>query len=139
MVFPTYVGVFPYRLFPHSGNRSLPHVRGGVSVMNELNKEKGMSSPRTWGCFLLPPGAAFPREVFPTYVGVFPLGEWIRGDVRGLPHVRGGVSYIRRVLREGRVSSPRTWGCFHPRGTNFCAGRVFPTYVGVFLNAGTGH
>ena len=51
--------------------------------------------------------------VFPTCVGVFPSGASWRTTLKGLPHVRGGVSTRRR------------WLCIWLS--------VFPTCVGVFL------
>ena len=71
-VFPTYVGVFPLISARKSFARCLPHVRGGVS-WGGLEADKGLlSSPRTWGCFLLRKRSRDHRVVFPTYVGVFP-------------------------------------------------------------------
>ena len=50
--------------------------------------------------------------VFPTCVGVFRAPEGHATGLRGLPHVRGGVS--PEVLKdcETAESSPRAWGCF---------------------------
>ena len=57
--------------------------------------------------------------------------------IRCLPHARGGVSHFRwRICQLGR-SSPRTWGCFHGKGSRNRSMTVFPTHVGVFLLAAT--
>ena len=69
-------------------------------------------------------------------MGVFPgllSAPWLS---TGLPHVRGGVSQTGWADIDSLLSSPRAWGCFH-----FCVGacyhlQVFPTCVGVFLEAG---
>ncbi len=95
-----------------------------------------MSSPRTWGCFLL----HFPKievpYVFPTHVGVFLRDGTIRTDRSGLPHARGGVSWHYAKVDEKAESSPRTWGCFSGSTAKVACGRVFPTHVGVFLKDG---
>lgn len=70
-VFPTCVGVFPLRRQRGFVCRSLPHVRGGVSVANSQAAAWSRSSPRAWGCFLL--------LILDT-------------KKASLPHVRGGVS-----------------------------------------------
>ena len=91
------------------------------------------SSPRTWGCFQFKGSAALWVKVFPTHVGVF-LSVAV-ADVLdlGLPHARGGVSFIDDILRITPESSPRTWGCFLEVKIGDCVRRVFPTHVGVFL------
>ena len=75
-----------------------------------------VSSPRTWGCF---PQCAIVdeyHEVFPTHVGVFLTVIVRTPEDPGLPHARGGVSFISTA--------------FIPRF------QVFPTHVGVFLDLG---
>ena len=111
-VFPTLVGVFPrLRLF----NRhllSLPHARGGVSILLHGYASKSESSPRSWGCFqsrVLPPRRG---EVFPTLVGVFLSLTSVDTAEECLPHARGGVSKAE----------------FYRRASE----KVFPTLVGVF-------
>ena len=74
------------------------------------------------------------EPVFPTHVGVFPMGTVIYWYPGGLPHARGGVSAPAEVLVREVLSSPRTWGCFRNRGPPGSGGKVFPTHVGVFLN-----
>ncbi len=72
------------------------------------------------------------KPVFPTHVGVFPRAvscTWYR---LGLPHARGGVSRSIAANRRIWLSSPRTWGCFHPSWGTDNKYRVFPTHVGVF-------
>src|SRR5690606_29217198 len=49
-----------------------------------------------------------------------------------LPHARGGVSVHPVVGLCAIQSSPRPWGCFHPRHLPHSPGKVFPTPVGVF-------
>ena len=50
-----------------------------------------------------------------------------------LPHVRGGVSHVKRVTCSSCSSSPRAWGGFSGHGFSPCLFCVFPTCVGVFL------
>ena len=73
--------------------------------------------------------------VFPTCVGVFLVCVRYGQSNNSLPHVRGGVSFFPKKACFFRKSSPRAWGCFsfvgHPQSWQ----RVFPTCVGVFLDA----
>ena len=94
---------------------------------------EALSSPRAWGCFL-PLFLADGREaVFPTCVGVFLTGSKAPKSSAGLPHVRGGVSYVWGIAGEGSLSSPRAWGCFPYLDFIRNQPCVFPTCVGVFL------
>ncbi len=73
-VFPTPVGVF---LLVDSLPRflaRLPHARGGVSRARTKARKREKSSPRPWGCFCRNFKALFHNPVFPTPVGVFPVG-----------------------------------------------------------------
>ena len=72
--------------------------------------------------------------VFPTPVGVFPPDYRRILASRGLPHARGGVSWVHSRSRFLRWSSPRPWGCFYSRMTLSAGKIVFPTPVGVFLH-----
>ena len=152
-VFPTCVGVFRHTSFLRLWAPGLPHVRGGVSPERRLCAASIRSSPRAWGCFLLPPPPENVCRVFPTCVGVFlgliwvvSVGEClphVRGGVSayiygltacltGLPHVRGGVSLRGSSGSVRATSSPRAWGCFYlPVHLGEYPG-VFPTCVGVF-------
>ena len=98
-----------------------------------LRRTLSRSSPRTWGCFTSFRFSWCRVFVFPTHVGVFPpLGTILPLD-NCLPHARGGVSALIQIVKGGRESSPRTWGCFFrkpPKAPNYA---VFPTHVGVFL------
>ena len=95
-VFPTCVGVFLKRKLLLVYLPGLPHVRGGVSMSGVLIIAAEWSSPRAWGCFLsLVPESRVP-DVFPTCVGVFPSPTGAAPCIRGLPHVRGGVSFCPR-------------------------------------------
>ena len=118
-----------------------------------LGASRPRSSPRAWGCFLPASALSLFAGVFPTCVGVFPLYACSLTVAKGLPHVRGGVSYrgdrpvtdyevfptcvgvflhclgrFRRFFR----SSPRAWGCFLVLREGADVGAVFPTCVGVF-------
>ena len=50
-VFPTPVGVFPFVTRLMKILVSLPHARGGVSIIMLLIDDNMASSPRPWGCF----------------------------------------------------------------------------------------
>ena len=133
VVFPTHVGVFLIRMSRRTCLCCLPHARGGVSMNQPKDRQKPMSSPRTWGCFYsygLRPG---PPEVFPTHVGVFLIFKDADGKVTSLPHARGGVSFFRTSSLARSWSSPRTWGCFLRSTSHGAYIFVFPTHVGVFL------
>ena len=93
-VFPTCVGVFHDALSRRLLLEGLPHVRGGVSGYLMLPIEADESSPRAWGCFLPLMIKSTATLVFPTCVGVFPEVINLKWRDVGLPHVRGGVSYI---------------------------------------------
>ena len=75
------------------------------------------------------------RCVFPTHVGVF-LSVWVLPVLLlRLPHARGGVSNYRCSACWEKLSSPRTWGCFYKDRYFVSCAEVFPTHVGVFLEA----
>ena len=111
-VFPTLVGVFPCISPVMVKLPSLPHARGGVSKSPTTVFARIVSSPRSWGCFLVPLDVSINGKVFPTLVGVFLSGVGIRWGLTGLPHARGGVSQSRWKYRLMETSSPRSWGCF---------------------------
>ena len=111
-VFPTHVGVFPRRSLRIPALNSLPHARGGVSMLCYCNGSMSESSPRTWGCFWRAGDAYGAAGVFPTHVGVFPMRTSFNTTVLSLPHARGGVSRFATSAGPWRESSPRTWGCF---------------------------
>ena len=77
-VFPTHVGVFLRLWFLPVFPSSLPHARGGVSAQHHHRCTGLRSSPRTWGCFWLPPSRGGWWAVFPTHVGVFLSLSWTR-------------------------------------------------------------
>ena len=93
------------------------------------------SSPRTWGRFRSISAIYCKAKVFPTHVGVFPVGRLDADIVLGLPHARGGVSAYPVTGLPAWRSSPRTWGCFRPPAVASARHWVFPTHVGVFLTA----
>ena len=131
-VFPTHVGVFLGWSAYCTRGCCLPHARGGVSELIQDVRAGNLSSPRTWGCFLIMRPFCFFHGVFPTHVGVFPVKRSFLPASRCLPHARGGVSgnltHSNPLLR----SSPRTWGCFPADHLRTHVGAVFPTHVGVF-------
>ena len=131
-VFPTCVGVFHHGRHPLPRREGLPHVRGGVSRPKSFICATPSSSPRAWGCFEVPTRWRAAVQVFPTCVGVFlpVLLPWYR--LKGLPHVRGGVSQFLQFLAAFAGSSPRAWGCFLFLPKDIPDPPVFPTCVGVF-------
>ena len=131
-VFPTHVGVFLKGGEGVGVWKCLPHARGGVST-HGIPIAHGMpSSPRTWGCFWMLRCGRSQSLVFPTHVGVFPIGASHGRRYGGLPHARGGVSVSKKIIREDCESSPRTWGCFRWATVFLYGVVVFPTHVGVF-------
>ena len=111
-VFPTPVGVFPRDAQAPRPCPSLPHARGGVSIIDYQRTDIWMSSPRPWGCFPSKKVTKWTSVVFPTPVGVFPAGIMCAWLGMSLPHARGGVSSVKRLSAELISSSPRPWGCF---------------------------
>ena len=81
-VFPTLVGVFPSRGRPPLEEGSLPHARGGVSLMSLDKLCPPRSSPRSWGCFLARAPDDTASKVFPTLVGVLPRQSPAWGTIR---------------------------------------------------------
>ena len=131
-VFPTPVGVFLYFITRQPAQSSLPHARGGVSVLRFKSLGRCKSSPRPWGCFHKRHAEPFRTLVFPTPVGVFPVRQtpgWLNFR---LPHARGGVSQAALNWSASLTSSPRPWGCFWKRPHRESSPAVFPTPVGVF-------
>ena len=137
-VFPTHVGVFLSPKGIAENIARLPHARGGVSVDLWRIGMTYKSSPRTWGCFQNLPRNESARMVFPTHVGVFPCSRFSFLLCRCLPHARGGVSKVKAAHDCGRLSSPRTWGCFGSLSSVLGLRVVFPTHVGVFPWQGSG-
>ena len=76
--------------------------------------------------------AAQKKCVFPTPVGVFPIGQKQINQFHSLPHARGGVSPSMQGEWDLDKSSPRPWGCFWPCSCGQAWRLVFPTPVGVF-------
>ncbi len=112
-VFPTCVGVFLVSLRDFCRRWSLPHMRGGVSVVYITEVETA--------------------AVFPTCVGVFLKSPSQIGITTCLPHMRGGVSIGRQGDECRDQSSPHAWGCFQFHFSTSGGISVFPTCVGVFL------
>ncbi len=135
IVFPTPVGVFPALKQPAGQPGSLPHARGGVSQKYIRVDQVKASSPRPWGCFWRPWRQINRKLVFPTPVGVFPARPQDKPERPRLPHARGGVSAPKVGGGSFIVSSPRPWGCFLDYSRIKFLDRVFPTPVGVFLQA----
>ena len=131
-VFPTPVGVFLRAGRKSHTRRSLPHARGGVSHLEPMPDDDAVSSPRPWGCFSRAPVRLLWRSVFPTPVGVFPVGGHVYDPVASLPHARGGVSTAAWTKKVYFGSSPRPWGCFPLWSYQNSLLTVFPTPVGVF-------
>ena len=93
-VFPTLVGVFLWACIAFAGGCRLPHARGGVSQKRPRWAACCGSSPRSWGCFHGRHLTKLTGGVFPTLVGVFLYALMNSPVSEGLPHARGGVSYL---------------------------------------------
>mgnify|MGYP007078745265 FL=1 len=131
-VFPTCVGVFPSGSLTASSRISLPHMRGGVSVIASPTRVNSASSPHAWGCFHGLTSVRRSYRVFPTCVGVFLRVACCSMVERSLPHMRGGVSGDAGADSSWGQSSPHAWGCFPTQRPFWSSPRVFPTCVGVF-------
>ncbi|SXL75210.1 Domain of uncharacterised function (DUF2825) [Klebsiella pneumoniae] len=132
-VFPICVGVFLDRIDEGKNQKSLPHMRGGVSLCRLSTSLKTLSSPHAWGCFLVKLVSWRGSVVFPTCVGVFLFIIRICLCGGRLPHMRGGVSPANNGGGYGGGSSPHAWGCFPISAKTGLTRYVFPTCVGVFL------
>ena len=99
-VFPTHVGVFLRQAVVSFILISLPHARGGVSLVPSQAQVQAWSSPRTWGCFYAVRFVLVRGKVFPTHVGVFLVDFFLPDYATGLPHARGGVSLPRQTRLE---------------------------------------
>ena len=71
-VFSTSVEVFPSSIGSSKLIQGLLHVRGGVSLNQELPILRDLSSPRPWRCFQAQQGTLDNVLVFSTSVEVFP-------------------------------------------------------------------
>jgi len=111
-VFPTCVGVFPYKQDASRPKHRLPHMRGGVSVDAAKKAFWRTSSPHAWGCFFLFLKVMATGLVFPTCVGVFLNYTGLIWLDASLPHMRGGVSTHYDCPIFLVRSSPHAWGCF---------------------------
>ncbi len=130
-LFPTHVGVDPYRLLVANTPSALPHARGGGPAGDPRFDLRWDSSPRTWGWTPTSTGAGRPARLFPTHVGVDRTSSEQPDNVFPLPHARGGGPNIPVGTVPAEASSPRTWGW-----TEYTEGaleglRLFPTHVGV--------
>ena len=111
-VFPAYAGVFPTMTQFTARLKSLPRIRGGVSVGGKDRFTPSESSPHTRGCFRQGFLILIRSTVFPAYAGVFLAFPLFSGHAICLPRIRGGVSdsASSRIMLLG--SSPHTRGCF---------------------------
>ena len=128
------MGVFPDWQFAGAAGGSFPHARGGVSAITTRGLREVSFSPRPWGCFYIKTMDAGLSYVFPTPVGVFPLGGGCQAISRSFPHARGGVSMSTAWYGVMFAFSPRPWGCFFRYNGVTDTKMVFPTPVGVFLH-----
>ena len=113
--------------------RSLPRIRGGVSLVQPVFRGFALSSPHTRGCFFPYNHLMKKGDVFPAYAGVFPSTMFLRFSAVSLPRIRGGVSAMIQAFLHHAESSPHTRGCFQKGGLRNPPGNVFPAYAGVFL------
>ena len=154
-IFPTHVGVSPsYRCreetcinFPHACGvsplltgvllhlQNFPHACGGEPGADCTNDFVEAFSPRMWGWAskCLKNSSSF--LIFPTHVGVSP---WEYGPVNiqpHFPHACGGEPIKLNYVDAQCLFSPRMWGVspFSVFSTSLCT--IFPTHVGVSLNA----
>ena len=88
-----HVGVFLEGRPSWSSQWSLPHARGGVSYQSIFFVHSQLSSPCTWGCFIICEEGMKWHQVFPMHVGVFLFGKSTCWRYCCLPHARGGVSF----------------------------------------------
>ena len=111
-VFSTSVEVFPTLPMLSVLWQGLLHVRGGVSEEQSPPDAVKQSSPRPWRCFSVLPIYVRRQVVFSTSVEVFLAPRASCRALRGLLHVRGGVSRLVWDHWEAMKSSPRPWRCF---------------------------
>ena len=68
---PTFVGVFPGRIWFQSATVTPPHVRGGVSLDVHIQTHAQFSAPRSWGCFSRFHVEWRPADILSTFVDCF--------------------------------------------------------------------
>ncbi len=138
-LFPTHVGVSLGEAKITSRIASLPHTRGGVPARKNQRSDYESSSPHTWGCPHPKWKAIVHGVLFPTHVGVSLLAFTVVFNTTTLPHTRGGVPFLSPdwyptgTLPHTRGGvPPESWADQIPRG-------LFPTHVGVPLQANERH
>ena len=125
-----------YRLASASHNiRSFPHACGGVPLAEMRERQLETFSPRMWGCTWLSFLHLPLLKVFPTHVGVY--RNRLPGPHRRacFPHACGGVPITDGGDSSWNRFSPRMWGCTEKPSVLTIEAAVFPTHVGVYLNA----
>ena len=132
-VFSTYVEVFPSPYLGRVCYKSFLHVCGGVSGSGTYPTLRLPFSPRMWRCFLFSGRARPGIAVFSTYVEVFLILSILDEDAVSFLHVCGGVSLMKKNIILSSEFSPRMWRCFSIGDCIPYHGRVFSTYVEVFL------
>ena len=132
-VFSTSVEVFLKSPPFDDCQRSLLHVRGGVSQSRFVCACGFWSSPRPWRCFPMWIAPPMRSAVFSTSVEVFPIARVVSLRSGCLLHVRGGVSKPADRPSCKPKSSPRPWRCFPVELAYMSLRKVFSTSVEVFL------
>ena len=79
---PTCVGVTLTKQIGIQENSSLPHMRGGYSVMRKLKKYKPTFAPHAWGLLYLSDSLQGLQSLCPTIVGFFDLKCAVTYNIR---------------------------------------------------------
>ena len=130
-VFPTCVGIVPVPWGARAAMGGLPHMRGDRPL--DLDDERGqfLSSPHAWGSSPAFHRQSKCRRVFPTCVGIVPVGATDLDIDAGLPHMRGDRPWLSAVDEKHEKSSPHAWGSSHTMTDSSTMQTVFPTCVGI--------
>ena len=110
ILFPTQVGVTLQRKARYWYSGSFPHASGGYSFWYNRNAQHPDFSPRKWGLLSSPRFTTGGLALFPTQVGVTPVGDGTDNAYAPFPHTSWGISNVKRVFLSFVCFSPREWG-----------------------------
>ena len=137
-VFPTQVGMFRESRDYAKFAERFPHASGDVPAGKDLVAANAKFSPRKWGCSASGGNAQPSDGVSPTQVGMFRVSARSGSENIRFPHASGDVPAWFEQSADGKVFSPRKWGCSERSLPSSHRQGVFPTQVGMFRGESDG-